>query len=244
VKRGQVLDAARWSLCFALVLFFHVAGAVALMARWTGDDDVVANAPVIMIDLAPVPVAALTQPTELPPDIVESKVVEPEPESAQEKPLIELPQQPKAELPVMPPPKPVAKPKQKPKHKRASLASAPSTAEKKAERAAGPAPGASARNPNALPNWKSQIVAQIERHKRYPSDAHGDQGTAYVSFNVDRHGRVHGTRLARSSGSAILDRDAVNWIERSQPLPPPPAEVQGTRISFSVPLRYNRYNTR
>jgi protein TonB len=232
-------EAVRWGFCFALVLFFHVGGAIALMARWTADDDMVANAPVIMIDLAPVPAAAQTQPTELPPDIVESNIAEPEPEPLEEKPLLELPQQPKAELPVMPPPKPVEKPKEKPKQKRASLASAPSTAEKKAERAAGPAPGASSHNPNAVPSWKSQIVAQIERHKRYPSDAHGDQGTAHVSFRVDRQGRVHDTRLVRSSGSTSLDRDAVNWIERSQPLPPPPAEVHGTRIPLTVPLRYS-----
>ena len=239
MKRGQVLDAARWSLCFALVLFFHVAGAVALMARWTGDDDVVANAPVIMIDLAPVPVAALTQPTELPPDIVESKVAEPEPESAQEKPLIELPQQPKAELPVMPPPKPVAKPKQKPKQKRASLASAPSTAEKKAERAAGPTPGASSPNPNAMLGWKSALVAQLERHKRYPSDAKGAAGVSQLAFSVDRHGGVHNARIVRSSGSSALDQATLALITRAQPLPSPPPEIQGAQIAVVVPIRYS-----
>jgi protein TonB len=239
VKRGQVLDAARWSLCFALVLFFHVVGAVALVARWTGDDDVVANAPVIMIDLAPVPVAALTQPTELPPDIVESNVAEPEPEPAQEKPLIELPQQPKAELPVMPPPKPVAKPKQKPKQKRASLASAPSTAEKKAERAAGPTPGASSPNPNAMLCWKSALVAQLERHKRYPSDAKGAAGVSQLAFSVDRHGGVHNARIVRSSGSSALDQATLALITRAQPLPSPPPEIQGAQIAVVVPIRYS-----
>jgi hypothetical protein len=119
-----MLEAVRWGLCFALVLFFHVAGVIALMARWSADGDLVANAPVIMIDLAPVPAAPQTQPNELPPDIVESNIAEPEPEPLrEEKPLIELPQQPKAELPVMPPPKPVEKQKEKPKQKRASFAS-------------------------------------------------------------------------------------------------------------------------
>jgi protein TonB len=240
VKRGRVLDAVRWGLCFALVLFFHVAGAIALMARWTGDDDPVANAPVIMIDLAPVPVAPQTQPNELPPDIVESNIAEPEPDPLrEEKPLIELPQQPKAELPVVPPPKFAEKPKEKPKQKRASLASAPSTAEQKAERAAGPAPGASSHNPSALPNWKSALVAQLERHKRYPSDGNGAAGVSQLAFSVDRHGGVHNARIVRSSGSSALDDATLALIARAQPLPSPPPELQGAQIAVVVPIRYN-----
>jgi periplasmic protein TonB len=239
VKRGRVLDAARWGLCFALVLFFHVAGAVALMARWSGDDDLVANAPVIMIDLAPVPVAAQTQPNELPPDVVESNIAEPEPEPLQEKPLIEVPQQQNAELPVMPPPKPVEKPKQKPKQRHASVASAPSTAEQKADRAAGPAPGASSRNPSALPNWKSALVAQLERHKRYPSDANGASGVSQLAFSVDRRGGVHNARIVRSSGSSALDHATLALIGRAQPLPPPPPEIQGAQIAITVPIHYS-----
>ena len=73
-----------------------------------------ANAPVIMIDLAPLPVAPEITPTEVPPDTVLSKLAEPEPEP--EKPIekIELPPEPKAEV-TLPaePPKPVEKPKEK-----------------------------------------------------------------------------------------------------------------------------------
>src|SRR5665811_593865 len=45
----------RWGACFALALSFHAAGAAALLARWSEDSDLLANAPVMMIDLAPVP---------------------------------------------------------------------------------------------------------------------------------------------------------------------------------------------
>ena len=53
--------------CIAVALFIHVAGAVALLARWNDPADVVANAPVIMIELAQVPVAPDVTPNELPP---------------------------------------------------------------------------------------------------------------------------------------------------------------------------------
>jgi len=49
-------EALRWGFCFALALSFHAAGAAALFAQWGEDSDLVANAPVVMVDLAPAPV--------------------------------------------------------------------------------------------------------------------------------------------------------------------------------------------
>ncbi|MEI9804781.1 MAG: TonB family protein [Pseudolabrys sp.] len=233
-------EGLRWGICFALAIFFHGAGAAALLARWSDSADSIANAPIIMMELAPVAVAPETTPNEIPPG---PQMTEAEPEPQPEKPVekLDLPVQANAEpLPVTPPPKPIEKPKdKKPKQKHASLASAPSSAEQKAERAAGPQPGASSHNPDAIRNWQSQLVAQIERHKRYPTEANGDRGVARVAFSVDRSGGIHGARLVASSGSGVLDRDALAWLERSQPLPAPPPDVAGSSIPVTVPLRYN-----
>ncbi|MFZ0093977.1 MAG: hypothetical protein WAK97_08660, partial [Pseudolabrys sp.] len=89
-------ESVRWTVCFALAVSFHIAGAAALMARWSNDSDLVANAPVITIELAPMPVAPETVPNEIPPG-PQRQEAKPEPE--QEKPLekkLELPQDPKA----------------------------------------------------------------------------------------------------------------------------------------------------
>jgi TonB family C-terminal domain len=141
-----------------------------------------------------------------------------------------------------PPPKPIEKPKEKkPKQKRGSVASAPSTAEHRAERAAAPMPGASSRDSDALPNWKSQLVARLERYKRYPSAAQsrGEQGVAQLAFSIDRSGGVHNAHIVRSSGSSLLDRETLTLVERAQPLPPPPPEMSGSQIAIMVPIRYN-----
>ncbi|HEY5380138.1 MAG TPA: energy transducer TonB [Pseudolabrys sp.] len=240
----------RWCACFGIALGLHAAGAAVLAARWSDSADAVANAPVIMIDLAPVAVAPQTTPSEAPPDRVESKQqieTEPEPEKPVEKVEPKPEPEPQAELAMLPPPKPpeIEKPvvekkeiKKKPRHREASLAAAPSAADLKAERAAAPMPGATAHDPNAMANWKSQLVAQIERHKRYPAEARGASGTALVSFSVDRRGGTHRTRVVRSSGDSMLDRDAIAWVERSQPLPPPPTGQSGNEIPIVVPLRY------
>lgn len=239
------LDAVRWSTCFAIVLFLHVGGAAALLARWHEEPDLVANAPVVMIELAPVPVAPQIVPNELPPGPQQTEV-EPEPEPAHMPPP--LPEQkpdetPQPELAMLPPPRPMVKPREhKPRRKReARQATAPSHAEHQATRAAAPVPGASSNNPNAVPNWKSLLVAQLERHKRYPPEAQsrGDHGVARVAFSIDRRGGVHHVRIVQSSGSSLLDQATLSLVERAQPLPPPPPEMQGTQIAIVVPIRYN-----
>ena len=103
---------------------------------------------------------------------------------------------------VTPPPMPLQSRKRKSRSTAASPPSAPSTAEDRAERAAAPAPGAR-RNPNAVPNWQSLLVATLERSKRYPSEARarGEQGVAQLAFSIDRNGGVHHARIVHSSGS-------------------------------------------
>jgi protein TonB len=232
----------RWAACFAVALGFHGAGAAALLARWNDSADLVANAPLIMIDLAPEAVAPTTTPTELPPDQVESKLVEPTPEPEPPPQQVKLPPDPapKPELTATPPPKPVEKKveKKKPRQREASIARAPTAADRQAERAAAPLPGASARDPNAVPNWTSQLISRLERYKRYPSEAQSS-GVVRLAFNVDRGGGVHNARIVGSSGSSVLDRDALSLIERAAPLPPPPPGVSNAQLAVVVPIRYN-----
>lgn len=235
-------EGLRWGACFALALCFHAAGAAALLTRWSEDSDLVANAPVIMIELAPVPVAPDITPTEVPPDKILSTEAEPEPEPPKPVEKLEIPPASQGEMEMVPPPKPVEKKvEKKPKQKHASVAAAPSATERKAERAAAPSPGASSHNPNALPNWKSELVSRLERAKRYPPEAQsrGEQGVAQLAFSVDRSGGVHGVRIVRSSGSSALDSATLALVERAAPLPPPPAEISGSQIAISVPIRYN-----
>ena len=136
--------------------------------------------------------------------------------------------------PKLEPPK-----EKKPKQKHASLASAPTRADQQVDRPAAPMPGLSSRNSDALPNWKTQLVAKLERSKRYPSEARGDQGIAQLAFSVDRQGGVHNARIVRSSGSSVLDHETLALVQRAQPLPPPPPEVSGAQIPIVVPIRYN-----
>jgi protein TonB len=230
-------EALLWGACFTLAACIHGAGAAALLAKWSESADPGASTPVVMIDLAPVATAPEITPTDMPPDQVASRAEEPEPEP--EKPIekVELPppEAPKPEV-VLPPPPPkkVEKPKEKTKKK--MVAAAPAAAPQRAEHAAAPALGGS-RESNA--NWRSQLVARLERYKRYPSEARGDTGVTQVSFRVDRSGGVHNVRIARSSGSSLLDRETLALVDRAQPMPTPPSGVSDSDLSVTAPVRYN-----
>jgi protein TonB len=250
----------RWAACWALALALHAAVAAALLLYWRPEQEQVAGAPLILIELAPLPVAPTVTPSDAPPGPQQTQTAavppveptvardakpepnKPEPEKPVETTATVLPA-PQAEQPIaaLPPPKPAGQPQQNRQQSAARQASAPSSAAHRAARAAAPAPGASARNPAALPNWKSRLVARLERYKRYPAEAQarGEHGVAQLAFSVDRSGGVHRARILRSSGSTALDRATLAMIARAQPLPPPPPEIRGAQIAIVVPIRYN-----
>jgi protein TonB len=92
-----------------------------------------------------------------------------------------------------------------------------------------------------MQTWLGQISAALERHKRYPPAAHArhDQGVAQVSFTIDRQGHVIESSVVRSSGVADLDEEALALLQRTQPFPPLPArEVDGERVTLTVPIRF------
>jgi protein TonB len=63
---------------------------------------------------------------------------------------------------------------------------------------------------------------------------------SYVSITIDRNGNVLKVNLATSSGSDVLDREAVEMVQRATPLPSPPASVASgqDRISIVVPVAF------
>jgi protein TonB len=248
---------ARWGACCALVLTGHAVAAGALLAHWSATPPTTpAGGPLIMVTLAPAPAAPDPKPTELTPAPVASQVqpeAAPKPveQAATETQPIVAPQAPLPDaLAVLPTPRPAERARTPtrrkserpaPREHHARLATAAPQAERRAPRAQTAAPGPASRDPDAVPNWRSRLVAQIERYKDYPAAAKelGDQGDAEVAFSVDRRGGVHGARLVRGTGSALLDRDALAWVARAAPLPPPPPEVFGALIPVRVPLRYH-----
>jgi protein TonB len=92
----------------------------------------------------------------------------------------------------------------------------------------------------ALANWQGILLGHLERHRRYPASAQRrrQEGVAYLRFSVDRGGRLVVFALERSSGFELLDEETLAVIQRAQPLPPPPREIEGNPVEVVVPVQF------
>ena len=102
--------------------------------------------------------------------------------------------------------------------------------------ATGPAPPASV--PSATASWQQSLMARLAKEQHYPAQARGVQGVVSLAFTMDRHGKVVSSRIVKSSGSAVLDAEALDLIKRAAPLPPPPADIADSDLLFIVPIRF------
>lgn len=202
---------------------------------------------------------------EVPPDPLakEEEVPPPDPLPQPEEPLPEVAESPAPdiEVPLPPPPPPLPpeleqpekkpeppkeRPKPKPKPKEKSdkppaprTSAAPSINAPPSDRIAAPSAGASSANSRAPANWRSRLMGHLNRHKRYPA-SESSSGKARVAFSINRSGQVLGARLVGSSGNSAFDEEAVAMVRRASPVPPPPPEVPGATINFTVPVDFSK----
>jgi protein TonB len=89
----------------------------------------------------------------------------------------------------------------------------------------------------AVSNYPGKVRNKINRAKRRVSG--GDRGSVVVSFVVGSSGQASGIRVARSSGSAVLDRAAVDSVQRAAPFAKIPEAAGKSFWSFNVPIVFN-----
>jgi protein TonB len=250
------IELLRWVLSGVAIVLLH--GAVtAAMINWS-DEQVGEPVAAMVVDLAPFPMAPPESTTELPPGpqqvegnntpatpVSEDKEVteeRPETQQAQEEVQQETPpaENPEVAVAALPPTPQQQVQQENEVGNPETTAPQPIPEAAPAEIAAAQVQGMPSEDrSNAIPTWRSAIAALIERNKRYPANARNDRGIAQVSFSVDRQGRVVSSRVLASSGSAALDREALEMIKRAQPFPPPPAALAGAEVSLTVPVRFN-----
>jgi protein TonB len=92
----------------------------------------------------------------------------------------------------------------------------------------------------ARANWCNVMASHINRSKRYPVEArlHHMEGVVTVQFTVDRRGAVVASKVVHRSGSLLLDDEAMAMLQRSVPLPLPPAEVEGDAFELVLPIHF------
>jgi periplasmic protein TonB len=249
---------ARWTISLLVVLALHAALLVVIALRHVAVEPIGMPPSAVMIDLAPLPATAPPEPS--PPPVIQPEVQTP-PEPQPELVPVPEPETPKlAPSPApnpavtLPPPQP---PKPKPKAKRIEHPpmSRPEAEPTPALREPAPpatAPSAAAAQPSAAQStassaasarasWQAQLVAWLEKYKRYPRVAQEQrqQGVVYLHFAIDRQGKVLSSQINKSSGFELLDEEVLALIQRAQPVPAPPPEVGGSRIELLVPVAFS-----
>ena len=87
--------------------------------------------------------------------------------------------------------------------------------------------------------WQKELAAHLDKFKRYPSDRLVERAEVVVSFVLDRVGHVLSKRIAKGSGDASFDAAALEMLQRSDPVPPPPPLVADDGLTFSLPVIFH-----
>jgi periplasmic protein TonB len=103
-------------------------------------------------------------------------------------------------------------------------------------RSVAPAQGTGASAKRLRATWQKELIAHLDRHKRYPSDRSQKSVEIVVSFVLDRMGHVLSTSIVKGSGDAAFDNAALAMVRRSDPVPQPPPAVADEGLNFTLPV--------
>ena len=131
--------------------------------------------------------------------------------------------------------------KERPQQERETAATAPPRVDAQPVPSSAPSQGLlSPSLARAKASWENALSRQLNRHKRVPKAALGRRGQweAVVAFTVDRSGRVMSAELKKSTGVPVLDKEALEWLQRTSPFPPPP-NIPEIELYFTQTLKFD-----
>lgn len=256
----------RWTIAGAIMVSMHAAAAGVALVEWTQEETSEDTSGAFMLELAPVAAAPPTELVNLAigprsEEVAASAAMVPMQEVKEkadtETPNVaESPLAPKPEVVVQKKQEVVEKPKEEPEQQEkprpqietaAQATSAPQEAKAPppveappAEQAVGPKQGVSSKPSEAMITWQKAVALHLNKHKRYPGEARDnkEEGVAVVWFSIDRSGKVITGRLERSCGSSMLDKEAVEVLNRASPFPRPPSDLADLSFNFALPIRF------
>lgn len=195
--------------------------------------DPVVSEPVqeLIVPTAEVEIAAIPVP-EIKPEVEPEEEIKPVPEVKKEEPVKKVEKK-------KPKQKVVKKAGEKGKAKQnATKGEVDGSADVKTAAVGGQKKGNSSTAGNAaVTNYPGKVRNKINRAKRRVSG--GDRGSVVVSFTVSASGSASGIRVARSSGSAALDKAAVDLVQRAAPFAKIPEGAGKSSWAFNVPIVFN-----
>ncbi|MBM3351160.1 MAG: energy transducer TonB [Betaproteobacteria bacterium] len=97
-----------------------------------------------------------------------------------------------------------------------------------------------AKNQYGLALWGA-----ISKHKKYPKIAQmrGWQGEVIIEIQVDGNGHLKSKKVEQSSGYEILDKQALEMVEKALPFPVPPEALRSNSFTITVPVPFKLENS-
>jgi periplasmic protein TonB len=103
-------------------------------------------------------------------------------------------------------------------------------------RSVAPAQGTGVTAQRVRATWQKELMAHLDKHKRYPADRVLKSAEILVGFVLDRMGHVLSTSIVKGSGDAAFDAAALDMVRRSDPVPQPPPLVADEGLNFTLPV--------
>src|ERR1700726_4234674 len=103
-------------------------------------------------------------------------------------------------------------------------------------RSVAPAQGTGAIAQRIRATWQKELIAHLDKHKRYPADRSLKSAEILVGFALDRTGHVLSASIVKGSGDAAFDEAALAMVRRSDPMPQPPPLVADEGLNFTLPV--------
>jgi len=103
-------------------------------------------------------------------------------------------------------------------------------------RSAAPAQGTGTTAQRIRATWQKELMAHLDKHKRYPAERALKSAEILVGFVLDRMGHVLSTSIVKGSGDAAFDAAALDMVRRSDPVPQPPPLIADEGLNFTLPV--------
>lgn len=242
-----------WILAAVGALALHIGGAALAIAHLRSDDvDDSLGAPAIEIGLEMM--SPHLEPTDLPPGPDADASVA-SPAVAEQKAEVKETELPKDVPTETEDPDRAVTPddQKKPKEDDAKLAAVQTSASTEsvaAEATATPSSEAIQQGPSSVApaqgtgesaqrmraTWQKELIAHLDKHKRYPASRSQKSAEIVIGFALDRMGHVLSTSIVKGSGDAAFDEAALAMVRKSDPVPQPPPVVADEGLSFTLPV--------
>ena len=103
-------------------------------------------------------------------------------------------------------------------------------------RSVAPAQGTGESAQRMRATWQKELIAHLDKHKRYPAARSQKSAEIVIGFALDRMGHVLSTSIVKGSGDAAFDEAALAMVRRSDPVPQPPPLVADEGLNFTLPV--------